>query len=248
MDSVTVARSMRGSIGMLAMDWLISGATTEKAGARGLTVEGLGAYGLGRLGVLGDCPVDDVVAAAYFWEPERMREMVVAGRAVMTPTEGAAIYCDICQQWGAEHLAGMDGVERLGEILEKVVDSASPAGAAVFAGWRAMARPDQPGAALTFQLAQVMRELRFGRHIEAVQAAGMSPLDAILCGPAGEWNAEMFGWPRPYADVSHLADSRASIEAATDQLHAADLEILTDDERSELRDLAKAARAHVSGR
>ncbi|NDH23425.1 MAG: hypothetical protein EBY49_05635, partial [Actinobacteria bacterium] len=35
-----------------------------------------------------------------------------------------------------------------------------------------------------------------------------------------------------------------SLEAATDQMHAADLDVLTDDERADLRDLAKAARVH----
>ena len=47
----------------------------------------------------------------------------------MSPAEGAAVYTQICQEWGAEKLAAMEGVERLGEILEKVVASASPLGA-----------------------------------------------------------------------------------------------------------------------
>ena len=91
-----------------------------------------------------------------------------------------------------------------------------------------------------------MRELRFGRHTVAVQASGMSPLEAILSGPAGEWNAKMFGWPEPYPDTTHLADAREEIEALTDQLHARDLEVLADDERAALRALAKAARAHAT--
>jgi hypothetical protein len=91
-----------------------------------------------------------------------------------------------------------------------------------------------------------MRELRFGRHAVAVQAAGMGPLEAILSGPAGEWNAEFFGWPKPYPDVSALGDPREEIEAMTDRLHAPDFEVLTDDERAELRALAKAARGHAS--
>ncbi len=248
MDSSTVARSMRGSIGMLAMAWLMADSTREKATARGLATEGMGAYAVGRLGVLGDCPADNVVGAAYFWEPDTMRAMVAEGRAVCTPAEGASIYAKICREWGEENLADLEGVERLGELLEKVVDNASPLGAPLFVGWRDMPRPDETGPALTFQLAQVMRELRFSRHTVAVQAAGIGPLESILAGPAGERNAEMFGWPRPYPDVSHLAEEREAIEAHTDQLHAADLEILADHERAELRELAKSARAHVSGR
>lgn len=244
MDSVTAARSLRGSIGMLAMAWLMDESTIKKAAERGMPTENNGAYAIGRLGVLGDCPVDDVVAAAYFWEPELMRSMVAAGRAGMSPTEGAAIYAGICQEYGAELLDDFPHNERLGQVMGKVVAAADPAGAPTFAGWRAQALPEAAGPARTFQLAQTMRELRFGRHATAVEAAGMGPLEAILSGPAGEWNAEFFGWQKPYPDVSDLAEARDTIEAATDQLHAKDLDVLTDEERADLRELAKAARAH----
>lgn len=246
MDSTTVARSMRGSIGMLAMAWLMADETRAQAAERGMG-EGMGAYAIGRLGVLGNCPVDNVVAAAYFWEPQTMRSMVNEGRASMNPDDGALIYSDICQAWGEANLAGMDGVERLGELLERVVDEADPHGAPTFVGWRSLPRP-AAGPARTFLLAQTMRELRFGRHAVAVQAAGMGPLEAILSGPAGEWNADFFGWRKPYPDVSGLEDQREQIEATTDALHARDFVLLTDDERAELRTLAKAARSFASAR
>jgi hypothetical protein len=89
-----------------------------------------------------------------------------------------------------------------------------------------------PGPARTFQLCQTMRELRFGRHCVAVEASEMSPLEAVLSGPAGELSAEFFGWPRPYEDVVHLAAARSEVEAHTDRLHAPDFEILTDAERA----------------
>lgn len=244
MDSTRVARSMRGSVGMLAMAWLMAPTTIEETQQRGMPA-GNASYAIGRLGVLGDCPVDNVVAAAHFWEPDLMRSMVTDGRAAMAPSEGASIYAEICQRWGAEKLAGFDGNVRLGELFDKVVTQADPVGAPLFVGWRDMALPAEPGPARTFQLAQTMRELRFSRHSVAVQASGMSPLEAILSGPAGEWNAEMFGWPRPYPEVAHLADAREQVESLTDQLHARDFEPLTDAERAELRDLAKAARAHA---
>jgi len=244
MDSLTVARSLRGSIGMLAMHWLLDESTIARAHELGLTAEGLDGYAVGRLGVLGDCPPDNVVGAAYFWAPERMRAMVAGGRAVMAPADGAAVYTQICQEWGAEKLAGFEGVERLGEVMHKVVMAAAPQGAPMFVGWRDMPLPDEPGPARTFQLAQVMRELRFSRHCVAAQATGISPLESILTGPVAEWNANLFGWAPPYPDVSHLADVREEAEALTDRLHAVDLEVLTDDERADLRTLAKAARAH----
>jgi hypothetical protein len=237
---------MRGSIGMLAMSWLMDATTQAKAAEAGMP-EGTGAYAIGRLGVLGDCPVDNVVAAAFFWEPDTMRAAVHAGRAVMSPGDGAAVYTRICQEWGERVLDGFAGSDRLGDLCERVVDSAAPHGAPTFVGWRDQELPP-PGPARTFQLCQTMRELRFGRHTVAVQAAGMHPLEAILSGPAGEWNAEFFGWSKPYPDVSGLAEAREEVEAATDRLHAPDFAVLDDDERQELRDLAKAARAHATER
>ena len=93
-----------------------------------------------------------------------------------------------------------------------------------------------------------MRELRFGRHAIAVQSLGMGPLEAILSGPAGEWNAEFFGWSKPYPDVSNLDSARDEIETLTDRLHAPDFECLSDEERAEVRDLSKAARSHATER
>ena len=243
METTAVARSMRGSVGMLAMDWLMDPSTLEKAAQRGMA-EGFGAYATGRLGVLGECPVDNVVGAAFFWSPDKMRSMVEEGRAVMKPSQGALIWAGICAEYGEKRLAGMEGAERLGELLERVVDSAAPQGAPTFVGWRDLPRPGEHGPAHAFFMAQVMRELRFGRHAVAVQALGMGPLEAILSGPAGEWNAEFFGWKKPYPDVSHLADARDEIESLTDKLHAPDFECLAPDERAEVRELAKAARFH----
>ena len=206
---------------MLAMAWLMAPSTQEKAAKAGMG-DGQGTYAVGRLGVLGNCPVDNVVAAAFFWNPDHMRSMVEEGRAAFDPIEGGKVYTKICQEYGTQALADFEGNERLGELLERIVNHAAPHGAPTFVGWRDQELPDEIGPARTFQLAQCMRELRFGRHAVAVQSLGMGPLEAILSGPAGEWNAEFFGWPKPYPDVSNLDSAREDIESLTDQLHAPD--------------------------
>ena len=128
MDSQDVAKSMRGSVGMLAMHWLLAPSTTEQAVEAGMP-DGIAGYAVGRLGVLGDCPVDNVVAAAFFWDPDFLAKQIVKGRAQFDPKEGAPIYAKICQKWGEDHLKGFDGIERLGELAERVVNNASPLGA-----------------------------------------------------------------------------------------------------------------------
>ncbi|MGH1491828.1 MAG: helix-turn-helix domain-containing protein [Acidimicrobiales bacterium] len=246
MDSLSLARSMRGSIGMLAMHWLMAPVTNEKAVAAGMP-EGIPGYAVGRLGVLGDCPVDNVVGAAFFWEPEYMAAQVRAGRAEMSPHEGAGIFARLCQEWGETHLDGFDGTERLGELAQRVVDAASPMNAPTFVGWRDQELPE-PGPARTMQLAQTMRELGFARFCTAVQASGMSPLDAIMSGPTGAWNAKFFGWPEPYPDGAPNVDARNEIEGMANRLHAPDFDVLSDDERDEFKALAKAARDHAGSK
>jgi len=228
---------------MLAMDWLLHPTTMEKSAAAGMP-DSMAAYAVGRLGALGDVPVDNVVGAAFFWSPDRMRSWVEEGRSVIGPTEGGRIWSRICAEWGEESLGDFADVERLGELMERVVASASPLNAPLFVAWRDLVNAPV-GAGRTHQLAQAMRELRFSRHCVAVQAAGMGPLEAILAGPA-PFSAKLFGWAEPYPDVGDFGDVREEIENHTDRLHAADLDVLSDDERSELRDLAKSARAHAS--
>jgi hypothetical protein len=92
----------------------------------------------------------------------------------------------------------------------------------------------------------MLRELRMARHGVCVQAAGMSPLEAILSGPGGPANAKMFGWPEPYPDVTALAERRAAIETHTDQLCAADFAVLSADERAEFTVLVRDFANHVT--
>ena len=244
MDATAVARSLRASIGLLAMEWLTAPSTFEKGVAAGLPA-GMPAYAVGRWGVLGDVPVDDVVGAAFFWEPATVRTLWNEGTAVVAPAEGARVWGRICAEWGEDRLGDFAVSTRLGELLDPVVDGAAADNAPLFVGWRQqVTAPAGPGR--TFQLAQAMRELRFSRHCVAVQAAGLTPLEAILAGPA-PGSAAMFGWPEPYPDVTGLAGIREEIEGHTDRLHARDLAVLGPDERAELRELAKAVRAHASG-
>lgn len=246
MDALSLARSMRGSIGMLAMHWLMAPDTNEKAAAAGMP-SGIPGYAVGRLGVLGDCPVDNVVGAAFFWDPDYLAEQVRTGRAKMNPTEGAAIFARLCREWGEDHLAGFDGTNRLGELAERVVNAASPLGAPLFVGWRDQPLPE-PGPGRTMQLCQTMRELGFSRFSSAVMASELSPLDAIMSGPTGAWNAKFFGWSEPYPDGEPMGEARDTVEAAANQLHAADFVVLTDEERVEFKDLAKAARNYASAK
>ena len=212
--------------------------TTTRGEAIGLDFGSF--YGLGRGGVLGDVDADVVIASFAFFEPGIVRVIWEGARTKMTPAEGATAYAAACADWGREHLAGVDGLDEIAHLLEMVTQSASPVGAPLFAGWRAMPLPDDaPGRAM--QLLHVARELRGGLHVCAVLAAGLTPAEALmLSNPDG---MALFGWSEPYPDPEPHRAAHAEAEVTTNRLVAPAFAALDDGERERLAELLDAAYA-----
>ena len=149
----------------------------------------------------------------------------------------------ICAERGRDYLDGFAGSGRLADLLATVADNADDAGAALFAGWRDLERPDDD-AGRAYLLVQTIRELRFCRHVVAARADGADPAGMVLS-HSGEDQVKLFGWGD--TDVEPVAADRMdAIEKATDEASAADLSPFSDDERSELVELATAAHAHAT--
>jgi hypothetical protein len=201
-------------------------------------------YICGRGGVLGDV-VPDVIAAAYVFFPVAfVQQQWLLGRAVMEPAKAAEAYAEACRDWGREHLAGVDAdLDRLVELLRRVAAAADPAGAPLFAGWRALPLPDDAEGA-TAQLLQVLREHRGAMHGIAVLATGLTPLEAVMA-DNGEEGAQFFNWPEPYPEREPLLELYGEAEELTDEMCAEPFEALSADEREELVTLAHAASGHV---
>ena len=142
--------------------------------------------------------------------------------------------------WGRARLAGLEGAGRLAELLSWVVDSADVAGLPLFAGWRAVALPDDD-LGRAEQLLHVLREYRGGLHLVAVLASGLTPLQAVLAGPGAVGNASFFGWEEPFEDVTGAATARSAAEALTDRLITPAFDVLGHDERVELLTLLESA-------
>jgi hypothetical protein len=234
------AAAAAAPIGALGGAFMISRATLKKGPAMGLP-KGWAFYFGGRGGVLGDV-VPDVVAAAFVFFPvETVRTHWLEARAVLDPAAAAAAYAEACQAWGREHLSEIADLDRLVELLRRVIADISPAGAPLFAGWRALPLPqDEPGAAA--HMLQVLREFRGAMHGVAVLAEGLTPLEAVLIS-GGEANASFFGWEAPYPEVEELRDKHRAAEKRTDHMAARAFTSLYDGERRELIGLLEEARS-----
>lgn len=230
MTPLDTAAALKKPIGDLGMQFMIDPLTREAGKALGL--RGRPLYHLGRGGALGDVPAEIVMAAFAFFPPVVVAENWAAGRAVMSPTEGALAYAGMCNDWGRRHLE-VPGIERALELLERVVDGAQGLGLPLFVGWRALPRPDDVPGRLA-QVINVMREHRGSVHACAVAAVGLGPLESIMAGTYGAVNAKFFEWPEPWPDGAPYEATWQQAEALTSSAAAAAYTILSGDERAEL--------------
>jgi hypothetical protein len=198
-------------------------------------------YFVGRGGVLGAVPGDVVAAALVFFEPRQVVRAWEASRSVMGPRDAAAIFVACGHTW-ARRLPGDLDLARLAELAGKLAWAAVPAGAPLFAAWRAMPEPEDPKALVLHRM-HVVRELRGGWHGAAVLGAGLAPVEAVAVRDAGR--AALLGWDGELPDPEPFQERWARASAMTDRLMATAFAGLAEDERAEFVDLADRALAAV---
>ncbi|MFC9993733.1 hypothetical protein [Nocardia sp. NPDC127526] len=208
----------------------------------------MGGYTRGRGGVLGDVDADVVTAAFGFFPAQSVRAAWEATAAVPA-AKGAEGYLQACQDFGRRKLAEFEQAERLAELLAAVADAADPAGAPLFAGWRAMPRA-QDAPARVLQLIQVLRELRGGLHLMAVRSSGLTPLQAVLIAgspvTSGAEQARRYGWAEPFEEITAELKGRwMQAETITDDLIAPAFAVLDDAAAQELTTLLSACHTMV---
>ena len=233
------AAAVKKGIGDFGFTWMADKATRERGKAE-LGLRGRALYHLGRAGVLGDVPVEVVIAAEAFFPPEVVRAAWEEGRALVAPADAARFYAGLCADHGRSRFADDADTARLVALVERVVDAAPYAGLPLFVGWRTLERPaDAPGRLAL--LLNCLREHRGSVHAAAVAALGLGPLEAIVAGTYGADNARFFEWPEPYPDPDPY---RARWDAAEDLTAASaglPYDALTSEERGELVALLAAA-------
>jgi hypothetical protein len=199
-------------------------------------------YFAGRGGVLGDANASTVSAVFAVFEPNVVKICWNQGVAVHGAAGGAKIYWDQVAGFARKYLAGADGLDRIAELGEKIIDSAPELAVPLFAGWRTMPLADDaPARAL--QVMFILRELRGGIHFGALVLAGLTPVEAHMLNRGPEYCA-FFGWAEPFADGADKKDRYQAAEDATNRRMAEIVgAALTADEAAELARLTAAALA-----
>lgn len=239
MTPAEAASSIGRPIGSIGSRFMFDPTTYADAAAHGYA--GLDFYFAGRCGVLGDTDADVVAAALGFFEAGNVRTLWEQGVAVAGAASAAERFSAACAGWGRSHFGDGVDYDRLNELAAQVIAAAPAAGLPLFAGWRRMPLADDAKGAACQQL-NALRELRGGAHLVAVLAAGVTPFEAVLA-KGGAANAQLFGYPEPYPDVSAAHDALEVAETTTDHLVAPALRALADDDRDEFVELVRATRA-----
>lgn len=249
MTQAETAKAIARPIGDLGGAFMLDGATYARGAELGFS--GIDFYVLGRGGVLGDTTPDVVSSAFFFWNPAQVRTQWELARKVMEPAAAAIEWVNLCHAYGDAHLPELAELNRFSELAAKVCDAASPAGAALFAGWRSLPVPgsDRPKARAQHYL-NALRELRGGLHGGAVLAMGLSPAEAVAL--HSPMMAPVFGWDVSTIPVDDSSKSEWKIaEAGTDLAMARVLHALTAEECAEFEalvlELQKAVQASKEG-
>lgn len=226
MTTMTVANQVERvlkPIQQFVRGWMTGSMTDRLAAELGLQ-SGSDLWIVGRAGVLGDGDADVAAAGLAFLAPDRVRAAWESLPEGLTHRQVADAYTALCCEWGAAELARFDQARmvRLDELGRRIADAADASIGAVFAGWRAQPQPDDVNARVALTV-HVLRELRGGAHIIAVNACGITPLDAVLASPAppprsGPVWAEHLGWSGPFGDPTSAREARAEAEQMTSRI------------------------------
>lgn len=203
---------------------------------------------VGRGGVLGSCPPDIAVGALAFHAPDHVEEAWASVPAGLTHLEVAEHYRSRIVAWGASALSVFDEdrLDRLDRYGRRIAEAAPAALGGLFAGWRAMPQPDDAGprVALTTHL---LREMRGDAHLNAVLAAGLTPLDAILASTnapprTGPAYAERMGFTGPFRDPEEVRERRLEAEVTTARMLEPYFGVLSPEELADFGELVETTR------
>ncbi|HET6795362.1 MAG TPA: hypothetical protein VFH45_13000 [Acidimicrobiales bacterium] len=236
MDPVDAARSSATAVVELPSRFMMDPATYTKGGNLGFN--GADFYIAGRGGALGEVDGTVVAAAFVFFNPESVCEAWERSAPVAPRRKAAEAFAEAAHEWADRKLPA-EGIDypRLAELAGKACDAASVSAAPLFAGWRALPEPSDPRA-LALHRMNGLRELRGAYHGAAVLAVGLTPLQAVLY--RTPHMVGIFGWGEG-AGAAGEKGYWDEAEAITNRMFAVPLEGLSDAERSQFVELARAA-------
>ena len=99
-------------------------------------------YMAGRAGVLGEVDARIVDSVLAVFHPDVIDAMWSGGLPVHGAKGGSELYFGQAAEWANRHLAGAEGLDRIVELGEKIINAAPTFGLPLFTGWKNLPRTD----------------------------------------------------------------------------------------------------------
>jgi hypothetical protein len=246
-DALEASRRLRVPLLALGGDFMTSKEMENRA--ERFTMPGNALYLRGRVAPLGELTAQAAHGLLAIF-PDYAVEGTWSRTHDLPASFAAAAYQGACEDWGAKHLAGADGLEETADAMLRVVDGAWTGTLPIVDGWKRAERPTRPPA-LTAYAAMLLRELRGGLHFAALAVRGLPVPLAVLADPLGGVPRLLrTGWREELADqlAARFTESHVelwrSAEEDTDRAFAARLQAALGDVGAvELADRVEALHA-----
>ncbi|MGI9163889.1 MAG: helix-turn-helix domain-containing protein [Mycobacterium sp.] len=240
MNAAELAQSIAEPLGAVGATYYFDAGTIERGTAIGLDV--LSFYALGRGGVLGDVPAEEVDDVFFFFRRGAIAELYGKGRAVGSAEVGAAAHLEAADAYARRTFGGVPVTTlRAFNDAAAALTATAPTGQwPIFDGYRDRGLTGDP-VADAYRNAILLRELRGGVHTDAVKDAGLTPAEACATDHGGA-NFALHGFgdaDRPEM-TAELDARRAAAEADTNTRMAGLLATLDDVQRGALKEGAIA--------
>jgi hypothetical protein len=239
MDTLELSDVTALPIQVVGMSFYFDPGTKERAKEHGL--HSLQFYGLGRAGVLGDVDRETVERAFTFFDPGVYDFLWDNAREKADPAETANAHVRAAYEFADRTFGAIpvDVLARYAAAANKVIGALGIGQHLLVDGYRQYPVPENPVHA-AYLGAILMRELRGGVHIVAVQSVGLSALEACYLQDPGVFKMHGYKDEDVPAVTEEHHQLKVEAEERTSTMMAECFSVLSDQERQDLCDGALA--------
>lgn len=221
----------------LGMSFYFDPLTAERAKSHGLNV--FEYYGLGRGGVLGDVDTQVVFEAFTFFDQRTIDFLWTGAKQKADPVMIAADYVEAAYAFADRTFGALDSeaLARFGASVRQVVDALTPGRCPLVDGYKRYDAPDAPVHA-AYLGTILLRELRGGVHIEAVNEVGLAAHEAAYLQDASIY--KLHGYSEENAPVAtpELEAMKREAEERTTDKEAQCFAVLSNEELANIAEVA----------
>lgn len=239
MNSSTLSDVTAVPVQVLGMSFYFDPLTGARAKKSGLNIYEY--YGLGRGGTIGDVDLDEIVEAFTFFHPRFFDRLWTAAKEKADPVAVAADYVQAAYEFADRTFGAIDVavLRDFAAAAHKVAASVDSGRHRLVDGYKQYDVPTNPVHA-AYLGAILMRELRGCVHIDAVNAVGLSALEACYLQDPMIFKLHGYVDEEAPAMTPETAAKKDEAEALTSSMMSECFSVLSDEERQHIADGALA--------